>query len=465
MVGSGRQKIYTNYREVNDDNIVSILQSTYTVFKSNATEIEYLFNYYRGIQPILNRVKKIRPEHNCKIVENLAYSIVQFRTGYLLDKPVQYVARKDEVDDASLISFNDYLEIENKESKDKVIANHRAICGTAYRLVLPNKVFKPKSIVESPFSIYTISPTDAYVVYSSDIGEKALLGVIVLTEKDLTTGKESVILQAYTDSKLYKFNLTTTTMVDNATPHTYGKVPLIEYPLNDERIGAFEVVLPMLDAINLIDSDRVNATTQFVQSLMVFKNIEIDQKMLKELQEMGAINITDTGEVEAKIEFLQQELNQEQVQKLKDNFIKIVYSICGIPLSNGGSVGNSGQAVIMRDGWTETEAKTLNDELTFKGSEKEFLKLALSYTHTLTEGGNKLALSDIGIKFTRRNYENLYQKAQVLTMLLGQDKIAPRLAFVVCGLFADPEEAYAESDAYYRSLKKEQGVSPNDTTK
>lgn len=465
MIGSGRTKITTNYESVDDTNIIDILSTAYPIHQVNITEINYLENYYKGIQPILKREKKIRPEHNAKIVENIAYSIVQFKTGYLLDKPIQYVARKEEVDDASLISFNDFLNIESKESKDKAVANKKEICGQSYRLCLPNEKYGENAYDESPFNIYTIDPKKAFIVYSNDIGNKAMVGCIIKTIKH-NDGKEDVILQAYTENKYYEFIYGTTALTKNET-HTKGAIPLIEYPNNDERIGSFELVLPLLDAINLIESDRVNAVSQFVQSLMVFKNIEISEEMLKNLQQMGAINISDNGEVEAKIEFLQQELNQEQVQKLKDNFTDIVYKIVGMPLGKSGTIGNSQGAVIMRDGWSETEAKTLDDELMFKASEKQFLKLALSYTRTLTKNKVVLNLADIDIKFTRRNYENLYQKAQVLTMMLSQPKIAPRLAFVVCGLFADPEESYKESEEYYNTHQPkqvEEVKDPNATT-
>lgn len=459
MVGSGRQKITTNYSEITKDNIIDVLSTAYPIFQANINDINYLYNYYKGLQPILQREKKIRPEHNTKIVSNLAFSIVQFKTGYLLDKPIQYVARKEEVNDESIISLNDFMNIESKESKDKAIANAKEICGLAYRLCLPNDKYDDKGIFdESPFNIYTISPKSAFVVYSSDIGNKPLVGCIVKTNKK-ADGNEEIILQAYTKNNYFEFVYGTTTLLKEEA-NTKGDIPLIEYPNNEERIGSFELVLSLLDAINLIESDRVNATTQFVQSLMVFKNIEINKEMLAQLQELGAINITDNGEVEAKIEFLQQELNQEQVQKLKDDMVDIVYKIVGMPLGKGGQVGNSQGAVIMRDGWSETEAKALDDELMFKASEKQFLKLVLSYTRTLTKNKVSLNLADIDIKFTRRNYENLYQKAQVLTMLLQQPKIAPRLAFVVCGLFADPEESWKESEAYYKSQTQE--VKPNE---
>ena len=63
--------------------------------------------------------------------------------------------------------------------------------------------------------------------------------------------------------------------------------------------------------------------------------------------------------------------------------------------------------------------------------------------------GTALRLSDIDVHFTRRNYENIATKAQVLVAMLNNPKIHPELAFAHCGLFADSESAYLQSMAYY----------------
>ena len=63
--------------------------------------------------------------------------------------------------------------------------------------------------------------------------------------------------------------------------------------------------------------------------------------------------------------------------------------------------------------------------------------------------GTKLTLKAIDIKFTRRNYENVQVKSQVLTTMLANQKIHPQLAFEYCGLFSDPQSAYLMSEEYY----------------
>ncbi len=449
---NGRKIIYSPYESVDDSNIVEILTNAYYLHLTNATQIEYLYNYYKGIQPILMRTKKVRTEINNKVVENHANAIVQFKTGYLLEKPIQYVARKEEVDNESISYLNDCMVIEKKESKDKKLANDQAICGVAYRLCLPNKRYELG--YSSPFRVYDVSPKHAFVVYSTAIGNEPLVGVVYYTRKN-ALGNEEVVLQAYTKDYLYIYVNGEETF-RSKEPHLFNGIPLIEYPFNYERTGAFELVIPLLNAINLVQSNRLDGVEQFIQALLIFKNVDIKKDDLTALLELGAIKIKDDGELEANVEYLTQELNQEQVQKLKDDLLEVVYKIVGMPLDKGGSTGNSQGAVIMRDGWSAVEAKAQETELMFKSSERDFLAIALGYMKILTARKYQLYLSDIEIKFTRRNYENTYQKTLILDVMLKNPKIAPRLAFVVCGLFSDSEKAFGESEEYYKSWLKEQ---------
>lgn len=445
----GRRIIYTPYEQVNRENIVQILTEALAIHLTNADDIEFLYNYYKGIQPILFREKKVRSEINNKIVENHANSIVQFKTGYLLEKPIQYVARKEAVDNDSIAFLNDCMMLESKETRDKEVANWQAICGLSHRLTLPNKNYDGTN---SPFKIYKTDPRQTFVVYTTAVGNEAVLGVVIYLRKN-EKGEQELVCQAYSKDTYYEW-VRGERDVRTALPHILGGIPLIEYPFNQDRIGAFETCIHLLDGINKLQSNRLDGVEQFIQALLVFKNVDITREDLTSLLELGAIKIKDDGEIEANVEYLTKELNQEQVQKLKDDMLEVVYKICGMPLGKGGSTGNSQGAVIMRDGWSEVEARTQETELMFKDSERQFLKIALNITRILTGGKYKIALGDLDIKFTRRNYENIYQKTLVLDVMLKNPKIAPRLAFEVCGLFGDSEGAYNESEEYYRKELK-----------
>lgn len=437
---TGRTVIYTDVDVIDRSNVVQVLKKALETHDVNKGDIQYLYDYYKGKQPILNRIKDIRPEINNKLVENRANEIVSFKVGYLMGEPVQYVCRggSDEHSDA-INQLNEFVFAEDKAAKDKELADWFTICGTSYRMVLPDAIGDED---EAPFEIYTLDPRYSFVVYHSGLGNKRKMGVKYIVLQD-----NSVIYSVYTDKMYFEIK---DDKIIKAQPHSLGCVPIIEYPANTSRLGAFEIVLPLLDAINEIGSNRLDGVEQFVQAILLLKGVDIESDDFKALKENGGLKVPLEGDAK----YLVQELNQTQTQTLVDYMYQTVLTICGMPNRNGGSsTSDTGSAVIMRDGWSAAEARAKDTELMFKMAEREFLRLVISITNTLRD--MSLKLSAIEIRFTRRNYENIQEKAQVLTTMLANNKIHPRLAFEHCGLFVDPELAYTESMEYAEERENE----------
>lgn len=442
----GRKKIFTDVTEITRDNVLEVLRKALITHWSNKADIEYLYAYYKGRQPVLNRKKEVRPEIKNTVVENRANEIVSFKVGYLMGEPIQYVSRSDDKMVADRITtLNGYCISEDKAAKDKELADWFHICGTAYRMVLPDSVFEKESD-EAPFEIYTLDPRFAFVVYANSIGEPPVMGVKYIQRSD-----GAVIYSIYTKDRYFEVENQNMIVQEKAQP--LG-IPIIEYPANNARLGAFEIVLPLLDAINTVDSNRLDGVEQFVQALMLFHNVDISSDDFSKLRDEGAIKFKDIDpQYKAEIEYLTSELNQSQTQALVDHLYNTVLTICGMPNRNGGtSTSDTGSAVIMRDGWSAAEARAKDSELMFKLSEKEFLKLVLRICSDLSD--LELKLSNVEVRFTRRNYENIAQKATVLTTMLSNPKIAPVLAFTHCGMFSDPQLAYRMSMDYAEEQEK-----------
>lgn len=441
---NGRRMIKTDESEVTNANVVTILRKALPFHWKNRSEINYLWHYYKGRQPILNRVKLVRPEIANRIVENRADEIVSFKSGYLMGEPLQYVTRGNAEGIADAINqLNEFVFAEEKPAKDKELADWFHICGTSYRMVLPDEEGEED---DSPFEIYTLDPRNTFVVYHNGLGNKPVLGVkYVVDEKGVVT------YSCY--SKNYYFEIVESKIV-KSEPHILGDIPIIEYPLNLARIGAFELVIPLLDAINLTDSNRLDGVEQFIQALLLFHNVDISSNDYAKLREDGAIKFKDIDpNLKAEVAYLTNTMNQGETQTLVDHMYQTVLTICGMPNRNGGSsTSDTGSAVIMRDGWSDAEARAKNSELMFKKSERRFLKLVLNICRTLVS--MDLKVHNIEIRFTRRNYENILQKAQVLDLLLKNNKVHPRLAFEHCGLFVDSDLAYALSAEYMEEQEK-----------
>lgn len=463
----GRRKILCDEPVITEENVVAALTDAISVHRKNRTEINYLYRYYKGEQPILQRTKDIRPEICNKIVENRANEIVSFKTGYLCGEPLQYVSRGS-TDDASegIGKLNDMMLLCGKSARDKELAEWMYICGTGYRMIMPNSPYIQSEIVpklenrqtdfaedESPFDLYTLDPRNAFVVYHSGLGEKPLLGVKYVVQSD-----ETIVFSAYTNTTYFELradNQISGLKLVSSEPRQMKAIPILEYPLNSARLGAFEIVLPTLDAINTVQSNRLDGIEQFIQSLIVLSNCDIEDDDAKKIHEAGLIKLKAIGENKADIKIIAEQLDQQQTQVLVDYMYQTVLNVVGMPNRNGGnSTSDTGSAVIMRDGWESAEARARSDEVMFKESERQFLKVALQIVRDTV--GTKLGLADVDIKFTRRNYENILSKSQVLTSMLANDKIAPALAFTHCGMFSDPEDAAKMSAEHYERIKAEQ---------
>lgn len=444
----GRRVITTDAKEITNDNIVSELNEAFNTHSLNRGEIEYLWNYFKGKQPILQREKKVRPEICNKIVENRANEIVSFKVGYLCGEPIQYVGRNsDENVSEAIAELNEMMFSESKATKDKEVVEWQNICGTAYRLVLPDE---KGSEDDAPFEINTLDPRDTFVVYSSEVGNKPVFAV-----KYRVTKENERIASVYTQNGYWK-------LIDDKVvefkPHSLGMIPIFEYPANNARQGSFEIVLPLLDAINTVASNRMDGVEQFIQAFIKFINCDVSEGDFEKLKDLGAIKVKSTDGNNADVDIVTNELNQMQTQTLVDYLHQTVLTVCGMPNRNGGSsTSDTGSAVVFRDGWSDAETRAKDSELMFKKSEQEMLKLILRIirdTRGLSDAIYKLRLRDIDSRFTRRNYDNIQSKSQVLVSMLQQNKIHPRLAFTSCGLFCDAENAYQMSMDYYDEQTK-----------
>ncbi len=460
----GRRKILCDEPFITKDNVVAVLTDALSVHRKNSAEVDYLYRYYKGEQPVLRRTKEIRPEICNRIVENRANEIVSFKTGYLCGEPLQYVSRGSTDDVSEGISrLNDMMLLCGKAAKDKELAEWMYICGTGYRMITPNSPYINTSIVpkllrqkvsfsedESPFSLYTLDPRNAFVVYHSGLGEPPVMGVKYVEQKD-----KAIIYSVYTPTQYFEIvseNLVSGLRVKHSERRALSAIPIVEYPLNNARQGAFEVVMPLLDAINTVQSNRLDGIEQFIQSLIVLTNAEIDEDKAKLLREAGLITLKSFGENKADLKIIAEQLDQQQTQTLIDYMHQTILDIVGMPNRNGGSsTSDTGAAVFQRDGHSSAESRAKADELMFKESERQVLKIALAIMRSTV--GTALKLADVETKFTRRNYENGLSKSQILTSMLANDKIAPALAFQHCGLFSDPEDAAKMSAEYYANVQ------------
>jgi hypothetical protein len=162
---------------------------------------------------------------------------------------------------------------------------------------------------------------------------------------------------------------------------------------------------------------------------------------------LGLLTKSEPGNP-ASVQYLTATLDQAQTQTLIDYIYEQILQIAGVPGREQSTGGNTGQAVLLSNGWqiAETQAKSL--EQIFSESEREMLKLILKIcAMTETNEITNLKLSDIDIKFSRNRTDSLLVKTQALANQL-QAGVHPLVAITTCGLYSDPQGVWNDSKPY-----------------
>lgn len=456
----GRRAIFSDELNITRENVLSVLRDAMMVHRPNREDILYLQDYEKGNQPILDRVKEVRPEINHKIVENHAASIVNFKTGYLFGSPINLVQRADrdsrgepsETDDTRVSMLNEMLAEQGKSSKDQLLSHDFCTCGVGYRLVLPKRNKRPWEV--SAFDIINLDPRHTFVVYSNDVYREPIMGVTYTTKNHpLSDIQDALIYRfgVYTKDKYYEIE---GDKIVKETDNLLGVVPIVEYTYDADRMGAFEKVIPLLNALNLTASDRQNGLDQFIQSVLVITGTDLEQEDVDSVTQ-GGVLILPTSDADAKM--LSQALDQTGVQSLVDHTLEQLEAIAAVPGKNANAQNTTGEAILLSSGWQLAETAARSEELLFKASEMRMLEVILAILRLDADVDKRmksLALSDIEIKFSRNRTDALLTKVQALQILFASG-IKNKHALDACGLWSDVQTVWDDSKDTILQEKKE----------
>lgn len=452
MIFTGRRRILSEYSPTDladIDVVMGVLKDSFQTHALNREEIVYLINYRNGVQPILNKVKDIRPEINNKLVINHAQMITRDIVGYFLGTPIQYIqsgaAGKDEVE-----MLNKFVAFENKSSVDLEIGEFQSICGVGYRIIYTDGQFAD----EIPFEDKALNPMNTFVVYQNDISEKPLMGVTyhnTLGKNNSITGTKFYVYTDFGNYEIFFKGLFPTdgTVEYEFYPYNIGGVPIIEYPNNQWRVGDWELAMGLMDAMNNLESDRLDDIDQLVQSLMVFLNAEIDSDRYDEMRAAGIVSLKNSTGNQSDVKVISNSIDQTGLNMFSKDLENMLYAILGIPDRNGraGGGGDTGTAVELRDGWADLEIVARNKENAFKKAEKQTLRVILNILKNKL--GFTLSLLDVDIKFSRNKNNNLLVKTQSFQTLLATKTLSPQDCLTIVDLVSDVNEFVSRGESFW----------------
>lgn len=436
----GRKIAYTDVDAITRDNVVKVVGNCLGIHNKNRVAISYLWNYYKGNQPIRYRTKTVRDDIKNIVVENHAYEIVQFKTGQTYGEPVLYNSLKDdEKVNKAVDRLNDYMIAAEKQLKDIKSGEWQSAVGTSFKAIQRRDNF------DIPFRIVAPSPMNTFVIYSR-MTEEPMLAVQQLKDEN---GDNYML--CFTENRQYKIQ---NSVVIDERLHSFGDIPIIEYPNNHERLSDIELIIDILDAINNMQSNRMDSIEQFVQSWIKFVNCDIDEEQFAKMKMMGALVVKSNngGENKADVDVMSQELNQTESQVAKDDLWENGLGIIAMPKLEGNSAGDTQGAVELRNGWDFSKNRAKTKDPLVKSGDRRLGKIGVNILR-LNKVDLKLSILDFDVQINHSPTDNLVVKCQALQYLL-QCGVHPLIAMKTVGLWGDVEKVFMLSKPYLDNLWK-----------
>ena len=366
---------------------------------------------------------------------------MQFKVGQTYGEPVKYISRKDDVKiNEAVDELNDFTTDANKQEKDIKAGEWQSATGISFKAVQ----FANGDI---PFRIVAPTPLNTFVIYNRSTDEP-LLAVQELKDENGEWYK-----LCYTES--YECIIKNSAVVEKTwKTHAFGGIPIVEFPNNHERVSDIELVIDILDAVNNVQSNRMDGIEQFIQAWYKFVNCEVDEEQFKKMKMNHALVVKSINkDNKSDVDVMSQELDQTQTQVVKDDLMDSAQSILAIPARESQNSGGDTQgAVSLRAGWDFSKTRAKQKDPIVKTSEKRLARVILNVIR-IKDHDLRLSQRDFDVQISHSPLDNLYTKTQALEQML-QSGINPRIAISTCGLWGDSEKTYIQSKDYLDVLYK-----------
>lgn len=377
-----------------------------------------LENYYLGKHKVLDRKKDEDVLMNNKVVVNHAKYITDTNVAYLLGNPVDYQVP----DNYNIEPLLDAYKKQTITDLDTEIAKDVSIFGFQYEYVYANENSEPRSC--------EVDDRHCIIVYDDTVEHNKLFGLMY---RPVYMGESFKYWDVtYADKKVIRhYKSYSNRLVKEGTeePHAFGDVPFIMYKNNPELLGDFEPVISLIDAYNLLQSDRVNDKEQLVDAILCLYGMDFDAEQAEMLKESRMLaNIPN----DAKAEYLIKSLNESQVDILRQNLEQDIHKISMTPnMSDQNFVGNS-SGVAIKYKLLAFEQNVKNKERYFEKGLLERFKLYNNFLITNSKM-SEVPIEEVDAMFKRNLPTNDYEISQMinnLSDLVDKETLLAQLSFI-----------------------------------
>lgn len=358
---------------------------------------KYLENLYKGFHDVFNVPEKESWKPDNRLAVNFPKYMTDVFMGFSYGIPIKKNHPEEAVNDA----IAEFDRINNINDHDFELIKNVCKYGHAFEYFYQDEETKTR--------VARNTPIEAFVVYENTLRRSAMFAV----------------RYGYTDDGHVKYGeiLTKESIIDfygdeikEVRPNPYGKIPIVEYVMNEERMSLYESISGLTEVYNKTIGEKANDVEAFAEAYLAVLGAELDEQDVYRIRDDRIINLCGTDDAkDVLVDFLSKPVADGTQENLLERSERLAHKISMVPDINAESFGNaSGVALEYKLQPLSNLAKFL-DRKVLKSMKKRYKLLCTLSTNV----PNKDAYVDIEFTTSRNLPKNIFEESQTAKNLEG----------------------------------------------
>lgn len=408
-----------------------IISDLIKAHRPRALIMQELYEEYKGEVPIKSRVIDDATKCNNKLANDYRGDIIDTITGYLFGLPISYTVDTKRFMQGETVSPRHLMTSEaveafklrnNIEDADGETGKMMSICGYGARLMYINTDGLESLLNVDPWeAIFIYDGTTSQLQYALRYYKVYVINENKVIERYKVEWYDNKYREVYLQVSADRYEL----VQEETKPHLFDYVPLIEFPNNQERMGDFEKVAPLIDAYDKTMSDAQNEIEEFRMAYLVFKGLVPDAAIIKAARQSGAFGLPDS---DMDITFLTKQVSDVLIENHKKTLNENIYKFSktvDMSAENFSGAAMSGEARKWK--LLGLENKAITKERKFTGALINQFKVLVS---AWRKKGVDIEPRDIYWEFRRNLPVELSMEAKTTSDLMGKISEETRLSLL-----------------------------------
>lgn len=280
--------------------------------KEVASRFQKLKDAYESKHDILATPNKPAYKPDNRIVVNFPKYIVDTINGFFLGNPIKIVSEDKAVSDyvEHLDQYND------QDDNNSELSKLCDIFGRGFEVYFTDE--------EAELCITYMSPMEAFMIYDDSVVQRAMYFVRLYSDRD---NNEYMEISGKYGRRKIMVTGGMRWLDEDWEQHYFTDVPATEFIENEERQGAFEPVLSIVNAYNKAISEKANDVDYFADAYLKILGTALDEEGMKHIRDNRIINFEGENAEKVIVDFMGKPEGDTTQENLLDRLERLIFQI------------------------------------------------------------------------------------------------------------------------------------------